>query len=304
MVTRIATAAIQTASLDRMQQSNTKLARLTSQITSGLKADRFQQIATDSAQMLNLQGLRLNTDQYIENLGAADARLKASENALQGMSDLIVEAANLWTLGRNENSADVRANLAPKAENLTRTFYNLFQTKFEGRYVFSGMAGETPPITVAPTANTVPGPPPAPSTYYTGDPQKDIVITGAGTTQEFGITGDNDAFANMKAGLEALWYGLENNSVTDIDGAIDLLNQAQSDIGSTLGEVGGQLSGFDLLKTRHENSTLFLQERIDELEKVDIAEAITLFNQEQATLEASMLVSTSLNSLSLLDFLR
>lgn len=302
-MSRIATATFNRNAIEQLQSSNVNLAKTTFQVTSGLVAERFEDIAADAAQLLNLQDLRGLNDQYIQNMNTVASRLQSTENALQGMNDLIVEAANLWTLGRNENTAEVRANLAPKAEGLTETFYSLFKTRYDGRYIFSGAAGDRPPLTGTPIATTAPAGIPAPNTFYNGDSQRSVVITSTAVVEEYGITGDNDAFANMKAGLEALWFGLENNSEADLDAAIDLLNQTQTELSNLIGDVGGQQSAFDLLSARHENTNLFLTEQVDEIEKVDIAEAMTRFSQEQTTLEASLAVVNRINQLSLLDFL-
>lgn len=300
---RVATSYMNQQSLLRMQQNNADLELTSYQITSGLKAQQFSDISEDVAQLLDFQDLYANNDQYVENLNLVNTRLSSMENALQGMSDLLVEAANLYTLGRNENTADVRATLAPEAEGLTESFYSLFKTEYNGRFVFSGAAGDRAPITVSPTANTAPGFP-APTTYYNGDSQRPQVVSATGLTQEYGVTGDEQAFADMKAGLEALWYGLENNSETDIDAAIDYLNTAQTEISGLLGQVGGQQNSFDLLINTHENTNIFLESRISELQDVDIAEATTKFAQQEAALQASMLVITRLSQLTLLDFIR
>lgn len=289
--------------LDRLKQSNSNLGDLTYQVSSGLKARRFEDIANDSNQLLDLQELRLNTSTYTKNIDAAIARLNATENALQNLNDLMKEAASLWTLARNEADAATRATMAPKAEGLTETFYSVFNTKFEGRYIFSGQAGEKPPITATPTANTFPGDPP-PTAYYNGDTAKVQAVVDSSNVQTYGVTGDDMAFARIKAGLEALWFGLENNNVADIDGAINLLSQAQSDLSDLQGEVGGQISSLSLIKGRHETNVTFLTERVDELEKVDVTEALTQFSQEEATLQASMLVITRLQQLTLLDYIR
>lgn len=300
---RVATGFLNRQTIASLQDNNAKLAQSTYQITSGLRAQSFSEISEDVTQLLDLQDLKLNNEQYVENLNLVNTRLRSMESALTNMNDLLVQAANLYTLGRNENTAETRATLAPQAEGFAESFNSLFQTKFNGRYVFSGAAGDRAPITVSPTPNTAPGFP-APTTYYNGDTQKPQIITSTGLVEEYGVTGDHEAFANMKAGLEALWFGLENNSETDIDSAINYLNQAQSDISTLLGEVGGQQASFELLINNHENTNVFLQGRIDELEKVDVAEATTKFSQQSSALQASMLVITRLSSLTILDYLR
>lgn len=304
MVTaRIATNFQFQTNVNRMQDLNASLNKSSYQISTGLEAQDYEDIATEVNELLNLQDQRILNQQYMSNIETAQSRLSATENAIQGMNDIILDAANVWTLGRSENTAETRANLAPTAEGLTEAFYTLFNTQFDGRYIFSGAAANQPPITASPTANTFPGNP-APTTYYNGDSQKLQVITAPSSSEDYGITGDNQAFADMKAGLEALWFGLENNSESDIDGAIDLLTQAQSGLSDILGEIGGQKSALEIVNDRHTNTNNFLTTRVDEIEKVDVAEAMTRFNQELASLEASMTVITQLNALSLVDFLR
>lgn len=304
MVTgRIATGFQFQNNVNRMNDLNASLNKTSYQISSGLKAQDFEDIATDVNELLNLQDQRSVTEQYKNNIQTAQSRLSATENAIQGLSNIILDAANVWTLGRSENTAETRANLAPQAEGLTEAFYNLINTKFDGRFIFSGAAADQPPLTTSPAANTFPGNP-APTDYYNGDSQRLQVITGAGAVEDYGITGDNQALADMKAGLETLWYGLENNSKSDIDGAINLLTGAQKGLSDVLGEVGGQKSALNIIDERHTNTNNFLTQRVDEIEKVDIAEAMTKFSQEIASLQASMTVITQLNSLSLVDFLR
>ncbi len=302
VVSRVSTAFSTQTGVLQLQKSNSSLSDLTYQVSSGLKARSFEGLSGDANQLLNLKDVSKNSQVYINNINTAKSRLRAQEGALQTLSDLIAEAANLYTLGRNENSAEVRATMAPKAEGLAESFYEVFKTKFDGKYIFSGQASEQEPVTASPAASIFPGDPP-PTTYYTGDTALPIVITGPGNTKNYGVTGDDTGFARLKAGLETLWYGLQNNSVTDIDGAIDLLEGAQSDVSNMLGEVGGQINGLNLISDRHDGNILFLQERVDDIEKVDITEALTKFSQEESTLQASMLVLGRLSNLSLLNFL-
>lgn len=289
-------------SILQIQKSNEQLGKLSSQITSGNISEKLSEIANKADDILDLRAVKKNTETYITNLESAKKRVEATESALQALADLLQEAKSVSTLGRSEKSADARAALAPKAQALTESFYSIFTTEFEGRYIFSGENGLQTPTNATPTATAFPGFP-VPTTYYNGDSNLNQVITGFEQTLSYGVAGNDDTFANMKAGLEALWYGLENNSISDMDNAITVLNQTQTDLSAALANVGGQLSNITLQTNRHNTNLEFTTQRLDELDKVDITEALTQFTQEQATLEASMLVITQLNQLSLLDFL-
>lgn len=299
---RVATNTIQTNLLKEMQQSNRQINDASYQISTGKRAQQLSDMAPDAAKLLSFQEAFNSSDIYIQNLETVGNRLEATESALNSMEDLMVEAAQLWTLARTENSAETRATIAPKAEGLLNNFYNLLNSEFEGRHLFSGQDAGTAPISGTPAAAVYGGNPPS-TTYYNGDSAKANVITGPGTTDTYGLTGDELAFARIKQGLESLWYGLENDSDTDIDGAVTLLEQAREDVSDLVGQVGGEMANFQLLSDRHTETQNFIQEQMNELEQVDITEAMTQFTQYQASLEASMLVITRLNGLSLLDFI-
>lgn len=299
---RVATFYFQQQNLARLQESTSKLSFISYQASSGLKAQRFEDMAQEATQLFNLQEVRNNNDIYISGLTNAQSRLTAMEDALNSITDLLVDATNVYTLGRNELSADVRATIAPKAQGLADTFAQLFNTQYEGRYLFSGQASNVPPLTTALTGNPFPGDPP-PTTYYNGDTELQRVLTSPGVDTTYGVAGDNIGFARIKAGLEALIFGLQNDSETDLDGAIDLLRQAQSDVSDMLGDIGGDLAGFQQLQDRFESSNNFMNQRIAELQEVDIAEASTRFAQEEAALNASMSVTGRLLNISLLNFL-
>lgn len=302
-MTRIATYHRQTQQLAQIQKSSASLDKLSYQMTSGLKARRYEDIAGEANQLLTLKNMTQHNSVYIKNIDAVQSRMNATENAMQSLADLLVDAANLATQARNELSPEVRATLAPKAKGLADTLYNILNTKFEGNYIFSGQASESPPTSMIASPNPFPGDPP-PTTYYIGDPQRKSVVDGPGTTTEYGITGDHDAFARTMAGLESLWFGLENNSLADIDGAIDLMQGAQKDVARALGDIGGTINGFNLIKQRHADTNLFVKGRVDELEKADVAEASIRFAQEEAVLEASMSLTVRLLQTSLLNYLR
>lgn len=299
---RIATFFQHQQNLTRLQQSTSNLNRISGQISSGFRAERLEEIADFSTQLFNLEELQKNNTIFIEGLAVADARLQTTENTLNSITDLLVETTRVATLGRNELSPEVRATIAPQVRGIADTFFQLFNTQFEGRFIFSGQASETQPITATLTGNPFPGDPP-PTSYYTGDSERIQVVTGPGTSTTYGVTGNNVGFARIVAGLESLIFGLENNSLTDIDGAIDLVSQAQKDVSDILGQIGGEAAGFDLLRDRFESSNTFMNQRIDELSKISFTEASTRFTQEETALQASLSVTSRILQISLLNFL-
>lgn len=302
-MTRIATAYQNQTTLRTLQQASQGMALSSYQVSTGLRAQKISDYNAQTNKVLTLRDVSNRTEVYMGNLKNAENTIKATEGAIQQMVDLLSDAVSTATLGRNENSANTRAALAPKAQSLAESFYTLFKTQYNGAYLFSGSNGQTPPTNTSAQATAYPGSP-VPTTYYQGDEQLPAVITGPGTTAQFGVLGNDPALADLKAGLEALWQGLQTNNVTEIDNAVSALNAAKTGLTTLQGQVGGQLNTLELVKDRHETQQTFLTSQLDDLEKVDVSEAITRFSQQQATLEASSALITRINSLSLLDFLR
>jgi flagellar hook-associated protein 3 FlgL len=303
MVTRVATASQNAATLRNLQEANRGMALSTYQITTGLKSQTLSDDAGNSHQLLTLKDVQNRTATYLNNLTGANNQLTATESALQQMTDLLSEASSLATTGRNENSAATRATLAPKAQALAESFYSLFNTQYNGQYLFSGSNANTAPISGSASATAFPGEP-IDTSWYQGDSQLATAVNGAGTTLEYGVLGNSDAFSKLKAGLEGLWYGLQNNNVTEIDTAISTLGGSKTALSSTVSLVGGQMNNIDQLTERYTNQQSFLKTSVDGLEKVDVSEALTTFSQQQATLQASMMIITQVNQVSLLDYIR
>ena len=303
MVNRIATASQNAATLRNLQEANRGMALSTYQITTGLKSQTLSDDSGNSHQLLTLKDVQNRTTTYLSNITGASNQLKATESALQQMTDLLSEAASLATTGRNENSASTRATLAPKAQALAESFYSLFNTQYNGQYLFSGSNANTAPISGTSSPAAFPGEPLG-TTWYQGDNQLATTVNGANTTLEYGVIGNGDAFSKLKAGLEGLWYGLQNNNVTEIDTAISTLGAAKTALSSTVSSVGGQMNNVEQLTERYTNQQSFIQTSMDGIEKVDISEALTTFSQQQATLQASMMIISQVNQVSLLDYIR
>ncbi len=303
MVNRISTASQNLSTLRNLQASNAAMALSTYQITTGLKSRTLSDDAGNANKLLTLRDVQTRTETYMTNLNSAEQQLKASESALQQMTDLLSEATSLATTARNENSASTRDTLSPKAQALVENFYSLFNTQYNGQYLFSGSNANVSPMGDSPAATAFGGYP-LDTSWYQGDTQMATVVSGAQTTLEYGVTGNSDAFAQLKSGLETLWYGLENNNVTEIDNAISVLSSAKTSLSSMVSDVGGQMNSVTQQTERYTTQQAFITDSIDSVEKVDVSEALTTFSTQSATLQASMMVISQINQTSLLDYLR
>lgn len=299
---RISTAYLQEQLLGRIQSSNSSLADASYQLSSGYAAQNYQDIASQSNQLLNMRSLLNTNNSYMSNINTANNRLQAANSALNNLSDLLTQALSTAEQGSNQNDPAARASLVSTVQGIATTLFNTVNTQYSGLYLFSGQNSGTAPLSASITANPYAGSP-SPTTYYNGDSANMAVVTGAGTTQTYGITGDNAAFADAINGVQALLYGLQNNSSADINGAINSLQSAQDATSQALGQVGGQMSGLQLISSRLNDVNTFMQQNIDDIDKADTAQASIDYSQAEATLNASLSVTGQILQLSLTDYL-
>lgn len=288
-------------SIDRVQRSAQDVFRSDYQVATGLKTDSYSEVSADLSQILSTKETQGQLASYSKNLTTMESHLQAVETSLQSMQKILTEATSLATLALNENTPENRASLAASAEGLAKNLDSLMNQQFQGKYIFSGQA-----TNVAVTNGTQPtvfAGVPATTSYYQGDTEKRTTIVSEGTVLEYGITGDNQGFADLKAGIEALWYGLENNNEASLKGALDLIGSAQTNFGSMLGNVGGEMKQVDILQEQNQNTEDFLAEQLQALQGVDSSKAISDLKANEAVLEANLMLISRMNKISLIDYL-
>lgn len=287
--------------LARIQQSAHDVFKSDSQVSTGLKSEKYSEVATDLSQILGTKESQAQLESYTKNLTTTESYLQSVETSLQSMQSILTEATSLATLALSENTAEQKQSLAATAKGLAENLDSLMNQQFQGKYIFSGQAsnvpttnGTSPKQYTGMTSDT---------SYYQGDVERRTTLVAEGTVLEFGITGDDQGFADLKAGIEAIWYGLENNDDASLKGGLDLINSAQDNFGSMIGVVGGEMKQIDILQEQHENTGDFLAEQLQALQGVDSAEAISNLKSNEAILEANLSLMARQYQVSLLDFL-
>ena len=131
----------------------------------------------------------------------------------------------------------------------------------------------------------------------------------------YGIRANNPAIERVIRAFDAISEIAFNSppsaaQVTAINDAVGLLTQAldtppvgETTIGGLFAQTQLQRAIFDGIKTKHENFAAFAEKYIAEIEQVNIAEAISIFNSEQITLEASFASIARIQSISLVNFI-
>lgn len=165
------------------------------------------------------------------------------------------------------------------------------------------------------------GPPGASGTFdltpvapgvYNGDDGKQQIEIQSGTSVAQNVTGNEvfgaaagiDVFGVMNEINNALRNNVRGALAPSIDTLLDGLDQAREQIINRRVAVGARQNMLETASARQEDIKFALELLRSELEDIDLAEAITDFNQRQLALESTIGSGALLLNISLLDFLR
>ena len=276
------------------------------QVSTGKKADDFQGLAGETGTILGARSFKSRIETYQQTIDTIRGKLDANDvqigGVLDGMEDL---KESVQTVLANGNAQGFEELL----EQTFRFTVNSLNTNFDGTYLFSGAETGTQPVNVSTLAELS-------ATATTADAFDNAAIAfeariADGVNLEFGLLASNLA-TDVFDELRSLY---DQHQLTPFDGEIDqaqftfLQNSLQTLTTAIDGlrrdHVSNGLSfeRLEVIDQQHTDSVVFLETFIADLEDVNIAEAVTRLNNNQVALEASYQAITSLNQLSLLQFL-
>ena len=140
------------------------------------------------------------------------------------------------------------------------------------------------------------------STFMMASSTASTTASNSGSSCASGIarTVENLRVALAAAGEDAIGQASLNNSINqvlvDLDRGLDKVVQVRA-------SIGARLNAIDTERNVNADMELLISENISSLENADLAEVVTLLNQQLASLEAAQLSFARLQNLSLFNFL-
>jgi len=124
---------------ERMQRQDQGLFRLQEQISTGKKINRPSDDPVKQTIIVNSEKTLSEIDQFIRNIGQADASLSVSESVLSTIEDQLIRARELALQGANGTlNAGDRSNLAKELRQIYDQIVAVANTSKEGHYIFGG----------------------------------------------------------------------------------------------------------------------------------------------------------------------
>lgn len=278
-------------------QTRTRVAQ--AQISSGKVSDRFQDIAPNVERLIDVKSVLQQNRQFQENISFTDRKLVAMESAVSGLFDVATRAQQL-AIQRTNDPSSTPGLIGPEFQNLLDQTVSFLNDDMDGRYLFGGSQTARKPVELD-AAFTAFGS--IDDTYYQGD---DLVLT---TRVDIDIeitttmSADLEGFQELIGGLRGLVNGDILNDQTVLEDSLGLVHDSLSKIADYQADLGLRQSQLQRIDQGHVDAEIYLENRISDIEDVDITEAISRLAEDQVLLESAMATLGRMNQLNLIDYL-
>jgi len=244
-------------------------------------------------------------EQNNENIEDANELLKVTDSALQSYDDILSRISELTSQAANGTYGEPeREAISVELEQLKSEIISLANTKYNGRYIFSGYKTDKPLLKEDGTYNI--------DVITTGDDKESINYSiGFGSKLQvntlgpdiFGGSGKEGDDSGIVANINDLIQALkEANTEKILDCGAKIENNLQISVDARA-DVGGRMNRLELTKNRVENSVANLEEALSINDDADYTEAVTKWTSAKSIYQASLATGSKVLQISLLDYL-
>ncbi|MET0050566.1 MAG: flagellar hook-associated protein FlgL [Candidatus Thiodiazotropha sp.] len=299
---RISTAMLYDRGIASMLARQRALSEAQMQISNGKRIQTPSDDPPGAAQVLNLRTVISQVEQYQANADQARARLDLQESTLAGVDDLLPRVLELALQGQSDTyNAGARQAIADELRELNAELMSLANTKdSNGEYIFAGFS-----------ADSVPFSNPADGVFsYSGDMGSRSLRISA-TRQIQDRENGYDVFMNVETAtgtrrnLFETIHGVIAGLEADVpNGAfIDDLYTAMEHVSAVRSRGGARLNAIESQQIVNEDFIYTMQTTQSDIEDVDLAEAISRFEQDMVALQAAQQTFSKVQGLSLFNYL-
>ena len=304
---RVANYAQHTLTQSYAMRTQSSLADRQIAVASGKQGQFYQDIASKSSELVNVERSVVRTQQFNRNIDTAVTRLGIMESSVGIMVDRATEVLSILSSALSgQNISDVP--LEEFAATFLSEVESLMNTQHEDRYLFAGSQTNNPAVDLTDVNYTpqagLPGTFTADFDYYQGDTLQLTVRSAETFETPYGVTADDPAFEELLRALSYMDYAGANLDDAVLEEAYSLMKSAIDGLSDLQGRIGASTKVLDSAKNGHEDYLTYATNLISTLEDVDVAAATTELAQDEVQLQASYLSIARITDLSLLNYLR
>ncbi len=281
--------------------AQTELSRLQTQISSGRKAEYFDEMDGQVEVYAALTNRLSRTELFVRNNLLTSNRLQSMSNVLEQVIDIASDTKNLLVLARSSTAEDSLA-FEERLDGLWGAFTGQMNTNADGRYLFSGTRTDVAPIdTDFPVLETSGE---ADDGYYLG--AKENIQLRVQDDYEFEQTlrADDPGFQDVVAAFAMARVAHREGDDAKMAQAFDLIQSGISGVISAKAVVDTHAINVDNATERLKNLQVYWKGVQEDMVNTDLVSASTQVAINQSILQASFQVFARINQLKLSDYLR
>ncbi|WMI97588.1 flagellar hook-associated protein FlgL [Pseudomonas chlororaphis subsp. aurantiaca] len=286
-----------------MNRSAEAVAKLQSQIGTGLRIQLPSDDPIASARLLRIQREQSSLEQYDKNIGKVSGNLSIQETHLKSSADAVgsIRDLLLWA-NTDSNSGEDRSAIASQLSGLEQSLVSFINAKDEsGNYLFSGTRTDKPAVTFDSTSG---------SYAMTGNDRHRQAEVGNGVLLGANVTAKDvmGANADLLNQLHALVDGLKtapNDPAThqQLKDTLEQLDATHGSILETITDLGGRQNTLTLLANSNADVSLANQKVEGDLSHLDMGGAMLQVDAFKLSVEASQKVYSRMSTMSLFDLM-
>ena len=290
-------------SQDRINEQQIKL-------TTQQKSQDYLGIGDDASRLLTVESSLRRIDQFVKDNAFIDMRMETMLNSMDAVGDILTEVRTLVRDVLEDGTLDGidKNDFTEIKMDQLESFLNV---KMNGRFLFSGTKTDTQPVNAgdlsdAPTFDADGVTTTAePSFFYQGDDNQVKARIDEGVTLEYGVKANDEGFEKLIRAIRLVKSTdlSDANVLGKFQHALNLLNESADNIAAVELNTGVKFQQLASTTQSLKDTKNILDGVVDEIERADTFEAVSILNQVQTQLEASYATAVRVSSLSLTKFL-
>ncbi|MFS0575537.1 flagellar hook-associated protein FlgL [Sporosarcina sp. 179-K 3D1 HS] len=287
--------------LRNLSSSYNKMGKLQEQLSSGKKVNRP---SDDPVVVMRSLGYGMQVDkvaQFQKNLGEVHNWLDSSDDALNGVGEVLHRARSLVTNAANTGAMteDDRNKIKVELEQMQQQLRDLANTKVGDKYIFSGTMTDKP---------LYDGSYPALSSDDPANPSDPTAYEKVVEIEVFdGVSlRVNTAAGQMFKEIDKLFNDIQSNTDDSYDfgGAISEIDKLMESVLTNRADIGARSNRAELMGNRLEMQEGAAKKQRSENEDIDYEKVITEMITQESIHRAALSVGARIIQPSLVDFLR
>ncbi len=275
------------------------------QIQTGKSFQYASDAPISAAKSIRYKSKIAQLEQNEKNIEDANELMKVTESALDSYNDILQRISELSVDAANGTRGDEeREAIAVEIKQLRSEIVSIANTKYNGRYIFSGYETEKTLLNDDGTYNmdvTTEGVNKEAINYSIGFGSS-IQINTLGP-DVFGGKGEEGETAGVIANIDNLLDAMKNGDSSAIKKAGAAIEDDLQICLDSLADVGAKMNRLELTKNRVESSLTNITESLSLNEDADYAEAATNLANSKTIYEAALAAGAKTLSISLMDYI-